>query len=231
MFDGRWYCTVPRVRPHLSQINSSSQPALHLPVISNAQGASTSKNTVYRSGFDFHFKEGQPYTTSIPILGYDGPTDASQAYDGWCLDEKDELLPGFRTCCTITADLSELAKLTPTKTNADGGKYKTLCVSFSSFFLESVDLEADAYSGGCREYMICILPGGTALKAEVRWYLDVSATLPPSRVQKHKLTLVFPPGGKRESSTSDRPRSFRQRSTPPSRCDSSRRSGGHSCES
>lgn len=105
------------------------------------KGASIHNHSIYRVDCSRTFGDDQEYTYTrdLLVIAYYGGA-GSPAEPTWSRDRRDRYLPGFRECCTITADLTELAKATPSRTNSNGESYKLL------------------------KYDVCILPGGVSLR-------------------------------------------------------------------
>lgn len=89
-------------------------------------------------------------TFKTSVLCYDGAGDASSAHNGWCKDPQGRLLDGFREACTITGDLSPIARASPVLKTPTGEKFRELDFSIGIFF------------------------GGTSLKAALLWTENVS---------------------------------------------------------
>lgn len=72
---------------------------------------------------------------SMDLMTYDGP-DGSAAFGGWSKDGQGQFHKGFVKCCSVKADLTQLAASLPWKDNrSTSERYKDLCVPFVLFML------------------------------------------------------------------------------------------------
>ncbi|KAI5477122.1 hypothetical protein MNV49_006850 [Pseudohyphozyma bogoriensis] len=117
-------------------------------------GIPVETDQLYKESFWVHKKPQDSLQFSTTIISFNGP-DAMKAYSGWSQDDNGKFLPGFSECCTVTADLSPLAAITPIKKNQNGEKYREL------------DFEVGLYFGGT-SLKACIVwnDGGLEIRSE-----------------------------------------------------------------
>ncbi|KAL8292784.1 hypothetical protein RQP46_001396 [Phenoliferia psychrophenolica] len=110
-----------------------------------ANGAVIETNAVHRRNFAVDFKSSDSYIYSMDLMTYEG-ANGETVHDGWSKDANGMFYKGFVKCCSVKADLTNLAASLPWLINpGTQDRYK--------------DLEFD----------ICLLFGGTSLRAELRW--------------------------------------------------------------
>ncbi|EUC60269.1 heat shock 70 kDa protein 12A, putative [Rhizoctonia solani AG-3 Rhs1AP] len=100
------------------------------------KGKAIDLGTVYRQTYHFLYDTPTPRRFQVKLVTYSGDDKPE-----WLKDPRGKYLNGFRSVCTLTANLQDAQRAMTMRTNSSGSKYWALsfsvCVRFSGTELES----------------------------------------------------------------------------------------------